>query len=409
MVLCGEKMIKRELYLNQIKRLIDKEPIKIITGVRRSGKTYLLKSIHDELENRGIKKENIFLISFESMKYNKIENFKQLDECIINLTKNAKGKVYLLFDEIQNVENWEKSINACRVDLDCDIYITGSNSELLSGEMATLISGRYYQINIYPFSFAEFIQYKKEIEKIDTTDLEKLFKEYVEYGGMPPIQQVAVQDKYSYLGDIYNTILLKDIVTRHNIRNSDMLNRILDYVIMNLGKNFSAGNIVKYMKHERRKISKDTILDYLLYSKNACFIHKVPRENIKGKKVLQHNEKYFIVDHGFYQAKYGEIENIGSILENIVYIELLRRGYDVKIGMINEKEIDFVCTRDKEKLYIQVTYQLENDNTIEREFSGLAKINDNFDKYVLSMDKIDFSGSGLKHRNIIDFLTSDYI
>ncbi|WP_295116312.1 ATP-binding protein [uncultured Methanobrevibacter sp.] len=402
-------MIKRELYLNQIKRLIDKGPIKIITGVRRSGKTYLLKSIHDELENRGIKKENIFLISFESMKYNKIENFKQLDECIINLTKNAKGKVYLLFDEIQNVENWEKSINACRVDLDCDIYITGSNSELLSGEMATLISGRYYQINIYPFSFAEFIQYKKEIEKIDTTDLEKLFKEYVEYGGMPPIQQVAVQDKYSYLGDIYNTILLKDIVTRHNIRNSDMLNRILDYVIMNLGKNFSAGNIVKYMKHERRKISKDTILDYLLYSKNACFIHQVPREDIKGKKVLQHNEKYFLVDHGFYQAKYGEIENIGSILENIVYIELLRRGYDVKIGMINEKEIDFVCTRDKEKLYIQVTYQLENDNTIEREFSGLAKINDNFDKYVLSMDKIDFSGSGLKHRNIIDFLTSDYI
>ena len=402
-------MIKRELYLNQIERMIDKEPVKIITGVRRSGKTYLLKSIQEELENRGIKKENIFLISFESMKYNKIENFKQLDECIMNLTENTKGKVYLLFDEIQNVENWEKSINACRVDLDCDIYITGSNSELLSGEMATLISGRYYQINIYPFSFAEFIQYKKEIEKTDTSDLEELFKEYVEYGGMPPIQQVAAQDKYSYLSDIYNTILLKDIVTRHNIRNTDMLNRILDYVIMNLGKNFSAGNIAKYIKRERRKISKDTILDYLLYSKNACFIHQAPREDIKGKKVLKHNEKYFLVDHGFYQAKYGEIENMGSILENIVYIELLRRGYDVKIGMINEKEIDFVCTRDKEKIYIQVTYQLENDNTIEREFSGLTKINDNFDKYVLSMDKMDFSGSGLKHRNIIDFLTSDYI
>ena len=402
-------MIKRELYLNQIERMIDKDPIKIITGVRRSGKTYLLKSIQEELENRGIKKENIFLISFESMKYNKIENFKQLDECIMNLTENTKGKVYLLFDEIQNVENWEKSINACRVDLDCDIYITGSNSELLSGEMATLISGRYYQINIYPFSFAEFIQYKKEIEKTDTSDLEELFKEYVEYGGMPPIQQVAAQDKYSYLSDIYNTILLKDIVTRHNIRNTDMLNRILDYVIMNLGKNFSAGNIEKYMKHERRKISKDTILDYLLYSKNACFIHQAQREDIKGKKVLQHNEKYFLVDHGFYQAKYGEIENMGSILENIVYIELLRRGYDVKIGMINDKEIDFVCTRDKEKIYIQVTYQLESDKTIEREFSGLAKINDNFDKYVLSMDKMDFSGSGLKHRNIIDFLTSDYI
>ncbi|MBO5152536.1 MAG: ATP-binding protein [Methanobrevibacter sp.] len=402
-------MIKRELYLNQIERLIDKEPIKIITGVRRSGKTYLLKSIQKELKNRGIKEENIFMISFESMKYNKIENFKQLDECIINLTENITGKVYLLFDEIQNVENWEKSINAYRVDFDCDIYITGSNSEMLSGEMATLISGRYYQIKIYPFSFAEFIQYKKEIENKDTSDLDVLFKEYVEYGGMPPIQQVATQDKYSYLSDIYNTILLKDIIARHNIRNTDMLNRILDYVIMNIGKNFSAGNIAKYMKHERRNISKDTILDYLLYSKNACFILPARREDIKGKKVLQHNEKYFLVDHGFYQAKYREIENNESVLENIVYIELLRRGYDVKIGIINEKEIDFVCHKDKEKIYIQVTYQLENDETIEREFSGLAKINDNFDKYVLSMDKLDFSGNGLKHRNIIDFLISDYI
>ena len=402
-------MIKRELYLNQIERLIDKEPIKIITGVRRSGKTYLLKSIQQELKMRGVSEENIFLISFESMKYNKIENFSQLDECIISLTKNTKGKVYLLFDEIQNVKNWEKSINSYRVDLDCDIYITGSNSELLSGEMATLISGRYYQINIYPFSFAEFLQYKKEMQKTDADNLDEMFREYIEYGGMPPIQQVAQEDKYSYLGDIYNTILLKDIITRHNIRNTDMLNRILDYVIMNIGKNFSATNIVKYMKHERRKVSKDTILDYILYSKSACFIHKAPRKDIKGKKVLQNNEKYFLVDHGFYQAKYGEIENMGSILENIVYIELLRRGYDVKIGIINEKEIDFVCTKDKEKIYIQVAYQLKNDETIEREFSGLAKINDNFDKYVLSMDKLDFSGGGLKHRNIIDFLMSDYI
>ena len=242
-------MIKRTLYLNQIERLIDKEPVKIIIGVRRSGKTYLLKSIQEELKSRGINEENIFLISFESLKYNKIENFKQLDELIMGLTKNTKGKIYLLFDEIQNVKNWEKSINAYRVDLDCDIYITGSNSELLSGEMATLISGRYYQINIYPFSFAEFIQYKKEMEKTDIVDLEELFEEYVEYGGMPPIQQVAAEDKYSYLGDIYNTILLKDIITRHNIRNTDMLNRILDYVIMNIGKNFSAGSIVKYTKH----------------------------------------------------------------------------------------------------------------------------------------------------------------
>ena len=402
-------MIKRKLYLDQIGRLIDKEPIKIITGVRRSGKTYLLKSISSELKDKGVADENILLISFESMKYNKIENFKQLDECIVNLTQNINGKIYFLFDEIQNVKNWEKSINSYRVDFDCDIYITGSNSELLSGELATLISGRYFQINIYPFSFSEFIQYKKEIENIDVSNLNELFGEYVKFGGMPPIQQIDKQDKYSYLDDIYGTLQLKDIITRHNIRNSDMLSRILDYVIMNLVKNFSATNIAKYMKHDGRKISKDTILDYLLYSKNACFIHQVQREDIKGKKVLLHNEKYYLVDHGFYQAKYGGIENIGSILENIVYIELLRRGYDIKIGFFNEKEIDFVCTKGNEKIYVQVTYKLSGDETIEREFSGLLKINDNFDKYVLSMDTLDFSTNGLKHRNIIDFLISDYI
>ena len=402
-------MIKRKLYLDQIGRLIDKEPIKIITGVRRSGKTYLLKSISSELKDKGVADENILLISFESMKYNKIEDFKQLDECIVNLTQNINGKIYFLFDEIQNVKNWEKSINSYRVDFDCDIYITGSNSELLSGELATLISGRYFQINIYPFSFSEFIQYKKEIENIDVSNLNELFGEYVKFGGMPPIQQIDKQDKYSYLDDIYGTLQLKDIITRHNIRNSDMLSRILDYVIMNLGKNFSATNIAKYMKHDGRKISKDTILDYLLYSKNACFIHQVQREDIKGKKVLLHNEKYYLVDHGFYQAKYGGIENIGSILENIVYIELLRRGYDIKIGFFNEKEIDFVCTKGNEKIYVQVTYKLSGDETIEREFSGLLKINDNFDKYVLSMDTLYFSTNGLKHRNIIDFLISDYI
>lgn len=400
-------MIKRELYLNRINRLIDKDPLKIITGVRRSGKTYLLKSIREELKSRGIAEKNIFLISFESMKYNKINDYKELDECIIKLTKDIEGKIYLLFDEIQNVENWEKSINAYRVDFDCDIYITGSNSELLSGEMATLIAGRYFQIDIFPFSFKEFIQYKKEIDKIEVDNLDELFNEYIQFGGMPPIQQIDIEDKYSYLGDIYNTILLKDIITRHNIRNSDMLNRILDYVIMNMGKNFSASNIAKYMKHDNRKISKDTILDYLLYSKNACFIHQAPRQDIKGKKVLLHNEKYYLADHGFYQAKYGDIENMGSILENIVYIELLRRGYDVKIGILNDKkEIDFVCMKNKEKIYIQVRHKLSN---IDKEFSELGQINDNFDKYVLSMDTLDFSGNGIKHRNIIDFLTSDYI
>lgn len=402
-------MIKRKQYLEQIERLIDKEPIKVITGVRRSGKTFLLRSIYNELQNRGIDDENIFFISFESMKYNKIDNFKQLDDCIIDLVKNVNGKIYFLFDEIQNVKNWEKSINAYRVDFDCDIYITGSNSELLSGEMATLISGRYFQINIYPFSFNEFIQYKKEILNLDITNLDELFKEFIRFGGMPSIQQVNNEEKYSYLTDIYDSILLKDIITRHNIRNSGMLNRILNYIINNLGKNLSANNIVKYLKHDGKKISTDTVLDYLLYSKNACFIYQVLREDIKGKKILSFNEKSYLVDHGFYQSKFRSIENIESILENIIYIELLRRGYDVKVGIIGEKEIDFLCTKNKEKIYIQVTYLLSTDEIIEREFSVLLQIEDNYDKYVLSMDKIDFSRNGLKHMNIIDFLMSDFI
>ena len=402
-------MIKREAYLNEIKRLINKEPIKVITGVRRSGKTYLLKSIHEELKNQEIKEENIIFISFESMKYNKIEDFKQLDDLIIKLTEKLEGKIYFLFDEIQNVKNWEKSINSYRVDFDCDIYITGSNSELLSGEMATLISGRYYQISIYPFSFSEFIQYKKEEEKIEINNLEELFDEYIKYGGMPPIQQIDNEYKYSYLKDIFSTILLEDIIKRHNIRNTDMLNRVINYIIMNFTKNFSATSIAKYMKHDKRKVSTDTILNYILYSINACFIHQVKREDIKGKKVLLNNEKYFLADHGFYQEKYSDIENMGSILENIVYLELLRRGYEIKIGMVNGKEIDFVCRKNKKKIYIQVTYLLSSDETIDREFQELLKINDNYDKYVLSMDKFDFSNKGIKHKNIIDFLTADFI
>ncbi len=404
------KAIKRQSYLNQISRLIDKEPIKVITGVRRSGKTFLLNDIREELLDRGISQDNIFLISFESQDYNFIENYKQLDECISKLIESCEGKIYLLFDEIQNVKDWQKSISSYKVDFNCDIYITGSNSELLSGEMATLISGRYFKINIYPFSFREFLKYKEEIEGIDISNLDALFEEYVEYGGMPPIQSVDNQDKYPFLEGIYSTIVLNDIVNRHNLRNSDMLNRILNYTIMNMGKSFSANNVSKYLKHEGRTISADTILNYLLYAINACFLLPSPREDIKGKKILVHSEKYYLVDHGFYQRKYGvNIENTGSILENIVYIELLRRGYEVTVGKVDVKEIDFICRKNKDKIYVQVTYLLSNKEIFDREFAQLAKTDDDFDKYVLSMDKFDFSSNGIKHRNIIDFLMSDYI
>ena len=403
-------MIRRGLYIDQIERLVDKEPVKIMTGVRRSGKTYLLYGIRDLLIEHGVSRDNIFLISFESGEYNKIVDYRQLDLCISDLTRDVHGRVYLLFDEIQVVDGWEKSINACRVDLDCDIYITGSNSELLSGEMSTLLAGRFFQIDVFPFSFREFIQYKDEVENVDVGNLNLLFDEYVSYGGMPSIMQVSCDDRYSYLGDIYSSILLKDIISRHNLRNSDMLNRILDYVIMNIGKNFSASNIVKFLKHEGRKISKDTILDYLLFSLNACFIYCVSREDIRGKKVLSFNEKYYLVDHGFYQSRFGvSVENMGSILENIVFVELLRRGWDVRVGVLDEGEVDFICRKGKDKVYIQVAYLLSSEETYNREFSKFDYIDDHFDKYVLSMDSFDFSTNGIKHRNIIDFLISDFI
>lgn len=404
-------MIKRELYLEKIRKLINTEPIKIITGVRRSGKTYLLHSIKEELIERGISKENIFLISFESQKYNKIQNFMELDVCVNNLIKNTSGKIYLLFDEIQNIVSWEKSINSYRVDFDCDIYITGSNSELLSGELATLIAGRYFHIDVYPFSFKEFLQYKKEINSIDVKNKElQLFNEYVKYGGMPSLQQVQDIDKFSYLEDIYGTILLKDIISRHNLRNAEILNRILTFIISNIGQPVSANGISKYLKHENLKVSADTVLNYLSFSKNACFIHEAKKENLKGKKVLKTNGKYYLVDHGFNQAIIGkDMENTGQILENIVYIELLRRGYDVKVGDINGREVDFVCNKADRKIYIQVAYLLSGKETVKREFGSLRAIGDDYEKYVLSMDNLDFSNAGIKHMNIIEFLKNDII
>lgn len=404
-------MIKRELYLEKIRRLINTEPIKIITGVRRSGKTYLLHSIKEELIERGISKENIFLISFESQKYNKIQNFMELDVCVNNLIKNTSGKIYLLFDEIQNIVSWEKSINSYRVDFDCDIYITGSNSELLSGELATLIAGRYFHIDVYPFSFKEFLQYKKEINSIDVKNKElQLFNEYVKYGGMPSLQQVQGIDKFSYLEDIYSTILLKDIISRHNLRNAEILNRILTFIISNIGQPVSANGISKYLKHENLKVSADTVLNYLSFSKNACFIHEAKKENLKGKKVLKTNGKYYLVDHRFNQAIIGkDMENTGQILENIVYIELLRRGYDVKVGDINGREVDFVCNKADRKIYIQVAYLLSGKETVKREFGSLRAIGDDYEKYVLSMDNLDFSNAGIKHMNIIEFLKNDII
>lgn len=399
-------MIKRKFYLEKIVKLIDTEDIKVITGVRRCGKTVLLKQIIDELENRGIASENIIYMSFESSKYKNIRNDNDLDEFIFSKTNNLNGKIYLLFDEIQKVKNWEVSLNSYRVDLECDIYITGSNSQLLSGELATLISGRYISINMLPFSFKELIQYYDEMhEKIDEI---KLFEQYLSYGGFPGLLNYENEEKEKYLYDLYSTIVLNDILYKNKVKDLDLLERLMEFMISNIGKLFSANSISKYIKNENRKTTPHTIINYMDYARNAFIFYQIKRENIKQKRKLLISDKYYLVDSGFYFIFNGSTQrNWGQLLENIVFLELIRQGYSITIGKIQDLEVDFVCRKANQIKYIQVSQSILDENTRKREFKSLEKISDSYPKYVISMDSFDFSANGIIHLNIIDFLKSE--
>lgn len=399
-------MIKRKFYLEKIVKLIDTEEIKVITGVRRCGKTVLLKQIIDELENRGIASENIIYMSFESSKYKNIRNDNDLDEFIFSKTNNLNGKIYLLFDEIQKVKNWEVSLNSYRVDLECDIYITGSNSQLLSGELATLISGRYISINMLPFSFKELIQYYDEMhENIDEI---KLFEQYLSYGGFPGLLNYENEEKEKYLYDLYSTIVLNDILYKNKVKDLDLLERLMEFMISNIGKLFSANSISKYIKNENRKTTPHTIINYMDYARNAFIFYQIKRENIKQKRKLLISDKYYLVDSGFYFIFNGSTQrNWGQLLENIVFLELIRQGYSITIGKIQDLEVDFVCRKANQIKYIQVSQSILDENTRKREFKSLEKISDSYPKYVISMDSFDFSANGIIHLNIIDFLKSE--
>lgn len=399
-------MIKRNFYLEKIVKLIDTEDIKVITGVRRCGKTVLLKQIIDELENRGIASENIIYMSFESSKYKNIRNDDDLDEFIFSKTNNLNGKIYLLFDEIQKVKNWEVSLNSYRVDLECDIYITGSNSQLLSGELATLISGRYISINMLPFSFKELIQYYDEMhENIDEI---KLFEQYLSYGGFPGLLNYENEEKEKYLYDLYSTIVLNDILYKNKVKDLDLLERLMEFMISNIGQLFSANSISKYIKNENRKTTPHTIINYMDYARNAFIFYQIKRENIKQKKKLLISDKYYLVDSGFYFIFNGSTQrNWGQLLENIVFLELIRQGYSITIGKIQDLEVDFVCRKANQIKYIQVSQSILDENTRKREFKSLEKISDSYPKYVISMDSFDFSANGIIHLNIIDFLKSE--
>lgn len=399
-------MIKRKFYLEKIVKLIDTEDIKVIIGVRRCGKTVLLKQIIDELENRGIASENIIYMSFESSKYKNIRNDDDLDEFIFSKTNNLNGKIYLLFDEIQKVKNWEVSLNSYRVDLECDIYITGSNSQLLSGELATLISGRYISINMLPFSFKELIQYHDEMhENIDEI---KLFEQYLSYGGFPGLLNYENEEKEKYLYDLYSTIVLNDILYKNKVKDLDLLERLMEFMISNIGQLFSANSISKYIKNENRKTTPHTIINYMDYARNAFIFYQIKRENIKQKRKLLISDKYYLVDSGFYFIFNGSTQrNWGQLLENIVFLELIRQGYSITIGKIQDLEVDFVCRKANQIKYIQVSQSILDENTRKREFKSLEKISDSYPKYVISMDSFDFSANGIIHLNIIDFLKSE--
>ena len=400
-------MIKRELYMKRIRPFIGTDLVKVLTGIRRSGKSVMLELIKQEISTQGVSEQNFICMNFEDMRYSNLLKAKALHDEVMMRAEGIKGKVYLFFDEIQEVEDWEKCINSFRVALDCDIYITGSNAKLLSSELATHLGGRYVEFIIYPFSFAEFNEMYKQLNPQNTTA--DTFKAYLFFGGMPYLGNLRYEAEpvRQYLSDIFVSVQLKDVIKRNKVRDVDLLERIIAYVIANVGTTFSANSLVKFLKSERRTVAAETVMNYIKYCTEAFLFYQVKRQDLQGKQLLAINEKYYIADHGIREAVFGgNMRDINLVLENIVYMEMLRRGYDVTVGKIGDKEIDFVCEKAGEKIYVQVAYLLATEDTIKREFGVFDNVKDNYPKYVLSLDEFDMSRNGIKHLNIREFLMS---
>ena len=395
--------------MQRIRPFMNTDLIKVFTGIRRAGKSVMLELVKNELKESGISEENFLCINFEQFSNSQFLDVESLYKKIVDFQKNTKGKIYLFFDEIQEVDGWEKCINSCRIDFDCDIYITGSNAKLLSGELTTYLAGRYVEFVIYPFSFAEFFEMNRL--KNPNVDKSTCFMQFLKTGGMPFLSNFPDDDsaKSQYLIDIYNSVVLKDVVKRNNIRDVDTLERIVAYAFSNIGHIFSATSLSKYFKSENRKISHDTILNYLKFCSDAFLFYKINRYDLEGKKIVTVNEKYYCADHGLREALFGKnIQNIDQVLENIVCLELLRRNYKVYVGKKGDLEIDFIAEKQGKKIYIQVAYLLANEETIKREFSVYNFVKDSYPKYVVSMDELDFSQNGIIHKNIKDFLLMEF-
>ena len=401
-------MIKRESYMARIRPFIDGDLIKVLTGIRRSGKSVMLELIKDELRVRGVTEEQLVAFNFEDMRNAQLCTAEALHDELVRRTASIKGKIYFFFDEIQEVERWERCVNSLRVEMDCDIYITGSNAKLLSGELATYLAGRYVEFIIYPFSFSEFLALYHSVEP--DADTRTCFDRYLTFGGMPYLANLRFDETAcrQYLRDLFNSVELKDIVKRNNVRDVDMLERIIAYVTANIGTTFSSTAISKYLKNEGRRVSPETVLNYLKACSDAFLFYQVRRQDLQGKKILTVNEKYYVADHGIREAVVGgNMRDINLVLENIVFMEALRRGYSVTVGKVGEREIDFVCERHGEKCYIQVTYLLAAEETVQREFGVYEHVQDNFPKYVVSLDEFDMSRNGVRHYNIRDFLLAE--
>jgi len=413
-------MIWRETYMEKLRGFMDQpELVKIVTGLRRSGKSVMLELIRQELLRRGVASENMIALNFEDMSLEALRDPKALHGHLKARMDAMEGRAYLFLDELQEVDGWETCINSLRVNSDADIYITGSNSKMLAGEYATLLAGRYVQIQIYPFSFQEYCTAMRERgaaklprpEGAETSDAE-LFRQYLRQGGMPFPMNVGLSesDAKQYLRDLYASVVVKDIVKRNKIRDVDLLERIIAYVMANVGKTFSATSLSKFFKSEKRTVAPETILNYLKGCEDAYLFGKINRLDVPGKKMLQVNEKYYVADHGLREAIFGSNErDIELILENMVCLELWRRGYTVSVGRVGEKEIDFVAVRGDERVYVQVCYLLASQATIEREFGVYYDIADNFPKYIVSMDELDLSRDGIQHYNIREFLLAENI
>lgn len=403
-------MVPREIYLQQLRQFIDKPQIKILTGIRRSGKSSVLLLLKAELLLRQVEEAQIIHLNFESFEHISLRTAESLYSFIKQQIRTDKP-YYFLLDEIQEVIHWEKVVNSFLVDFKADVYLTGSNSHLLSSELATYLAGRYVEIPIYTLSFAEYLQFQHYYFPDKMQEPRVAFESYLSFGGFPVIHTAnySAESAYKVVFDIYSSVLLRDTIQRYKIRDVELLERVVKYAFDNIGNTFSGKNVADYFKSQQRKIDVNTVYNYLYALEGAFILFRTPRYDVKGKEILKTQEKFYVSDLSLLYAVMGYRNRmISGLLENVVFLELKRRGYQVFVGKLDDKEIDFIAEKQGEKIYVQVAYKLESEATVKREFSSLLAVKDQFPKYVVTMDAFwKESVEGIKHVHIADFLLMD--